>query len=173
LFSERDYVVSGGLSSGYYLLRMEGPAAHLSPVWVTEYTTWEEASRKARLAALAEGVHAWGRESDTSDYIELVMAQHPHAPWWNPWHPFDRTWVDKAVPRVSGIYILGDGHPAFIGHSNNLHTRLVSHLLEPLGCLADVQPLLFSVHPDQPGRDWKQLHGHLVSNWKPRCNNPA
>ena len=172
MFSERDYVVSGG-SSGYYLLRMEGPAAQLSPVWITEYTTWAEASRKARLAALAEGVHAWGRQSDATDYVELVMAQHPHAPWSSPWHPFDRKWVDNSVPRASGIYMLGDGHPAFIGHSDNMHMRLVSHLLEPLSCLDDVEPLLFSFHPDQPGRDWEQLHGHLVSNWKPRCNNYA
>src|SRR5688572_29352628 len=60
LFSPRDYVISPAFP-GYAVVQIHKSPEGLSPSFVTDYATWEEASRKVHLLALMEGVHAWAR----------------------------------------------------------------------------------------------------------------
>jgi hypothetical protein len=168
VFSPRDYLISPS-SQRYFLFQMVRSSPGLVPVLIADYPTWDEAARKGRLLGLTQGVHAWGRRDGEELYSELVMAQHPHAPWPEPWFPFERECVDEA-PRAPGVYVIGDGRPAFIGDTDDLAARLSYHLTEPGICLEDVRPLLFSYRATRPPEDRNALRTHLVRTWLPRCN---
>ena len=75
LFSPRDYVISPAFP-GYAVVQIHKSPAGLSPSFVTDYETWEEASRKVHLLALMEGV-------GTAEAIDTVMKlgmNHPMGP---------------------------------------------------------------------------------------------
>lgn len=170
VFSPRDYFVSSA-SDGYFVFNMTKSPAGLTPVLVADYSTWEEAARKTRLLGLTHGVNAWGRRDHHEGYVELVMASHPQAPWTEPWHVLDREVVNERVPRVSGIYLIGSGRPAFVGATDDLQARLLFHLTEPGSCLLEISPLLFSFKPTAVPEDRLILRSQLVRWWEPRCNS--
>jgi hypothetical protein len=115
----------------------------LSPIFVTDYETWEEASRKVHLLALMEGVHAWARREEGGPYCELVMAQHPHAPWPEAWYPFDHDTIDQYAPHAAGVYVIGDGRPTFVGETDDLRARLTFHHSDPGHCLQTSRRVCF------------------------------
>jgi hypothetical protein len=169
VFSIRDYVIAPG-DPGFTLVRMQKSAAGLAPTLVTDFTTWEEAWRKARLLAMMEGVHAWASSDRKDGFVELVMAHHEHAPWTPPWRPLDRETVAREVRREPGVYMLGAGRPMFVGDTHDLQARLMFHLAEPLPCLR-ANPLLFSCKPAATPDDRKDLLARLVRWWAPPCNS--
>jgi hypothetical protein len=169
VFTIRDYVVAPS-HPGFTLVRMQKSAIGLAPAPVTDFSTWEEAWRKARLLAMMEGVHAWASSDRKDGFVELVMAHHEHAPWAWPWRPLDRETIMREVRRESGVYLLGAGRPMFIGETDDLYARLMFHLAEPLPCL-QVRPLLFSCKPAATVDDRKQLLARLVRWWAPPCNS--
>jgi hypothetical protein len=172
LFSPRDYVIAP-TSPGYSLVQIHKSPDGLSPGFVTAYDTWEEASRKVYLLAVMEGVHAWGRRDGEDCYCELVMAQHPHAPWPEPWQVFDRETVEEEAPRTPGVYVVGNGRPMFAGETDDLRARLSFHLSEPAICLREIAPLLFSYRAAADHEDAHVLLRRIVRWWKPPCNSIA
>jgi len=172
LFSPRDYVIAP-TSPGYSLVQIHKSPDGLSPGFVNSYETWEEASRKVYLLAQMEGVHAWGRRDGEERYYELVMAQHPHAPWPEPWQVFDRETVEQDVPRTAGVYVVGNGRPMFAGETDDLQARLSFHLAEPGTCLRDIAPLLFSYKSSNNHEDAHVLLRQIVRWWRPPCNSIA
>jgi hypothetical protein len=169
VFSIRDYVVAP-TDPGFTLVRMQKSAAGLAPALVTDFSTWEEAWRKARLLAMMEGVHAWAAPDGNDRYVELVMAYHEHAPWTGPWRPLDREVLAREVPREAGVYLLGSGRPVFAGDTDDLYARLMFHLAEPGPCLG-VAPLLFSWKSTDTATDRRDLLARLVRWWAPPCNS--
>jgi hypothetical protein len=169
LFSPRDYVVSPAFP-GYAVVQIYKSPEGLSPSFVTEYETWEEASRKVHLLALIEGVHAWARREEEGAYCELVMAQHPHAPWAEAWYPFDHDMVDQHAPHAAGIYVIGNGRPVFVGETDDLRTRLSFHQSEPGHCMKDLSPLLFSCKITPAREETHLLLKRIIRWWRPACN---
>ena len=170
LFSARDYVISPAFP-GYAVVQIHKSPTGLSPSFVTDFPTWEEASRKVHLLALMEGVHAWARREEDGPYCELVMAQHPHAPWSEAWYGFDRNTVDQQAPREAGVYVIGNGRPMFIGETKDLRTRLRFHLSDPGYCLREVAPLLFSCKVAPAGEETHMLLKRIIRWWRPPCNS--
>ena len=169
LFSPRDYVISPAFP-GYAVVQIRKSSDGLSPSFVTDYATWEEASRKVHLLALMEGVHAWARREDKGPYYELVMAQHPHAPWPEAWYAFDRDTIDEYAPHASGVYVIGNGRPVFVGETDDLRTRLRFHFSDPGVCLQDVAPLLFSCKVAPVREETHVLLKRIIRWWRPPCN---
>jgi hypothetical protein len=169
LFSPRDYVIAAA-DPGFTLVRMQKAAAGLTPSFVTDCATYEEATRKARLLALMEGVHAWASPSDRDEYTELVMAYHEHAPWAQPWHVLDRGTLAVEIQRGPGVYLIGDGRPRFIGESDDVYARLMFHLADLEPCMK-VTPLLFSCKMTPTGPERRDLLARLLRWWKPPCNS--
>ena len=169
LFSPRDYVLSPAFP-GYAVVQIHKSPTGLSPSFVTDYETWEEASRKVHLLALMEGVHAWARREEEGPYCELVMAQHPHAPWPEAWYPFNRAAIEQHAPHEEGLYVIGNGRPVFVGETDDLRTRLSFHLSEPGHCLQDVAPLLFSCKITPAREETHVLLKRIIRWWRPPCN---
>jgi hypothetical protein len=172
LFSPRDYVVSPAFP-GYAVVQIHKSPEGLSPNFVTDYATWEEASRKVHLLALMEGVHAWARRDDEAAYCELVMAQHPHAPWPEPWYPFDQAAIEQHAPHAAGLYVIGNGRPTFVGETGDLRARLSFHRSDPGHCLQDVTPLLFSCKVAPAREETHVLLKRIIRWWRPACNSIA
>ncbi|HEX5070020.1 MAG TPA: hypothetical protein VFV78_07365 [Vicinamibacterales bacterium] len=169
VFSLRDYVVTAN-DPGYTLVRMQKSGTGLLPAIVTDFSTWEEAIRKARLLALMEGVRAWASPDGNDRFIELVIADHEHAAWAGAWRPFDRETLAHEVGREPGIYLLGNGRPLYAGDTDDLYARLMFHLAEPNPCL-QVSPLLFSCKRLDSPADRQDLLERLIHWWAPPCNS--
>ena len=172
LFSPRDYVLSPAFP-GYAVVQIHKSPEGLSPSFVTDYETWEEASRKVHLLALMEGVHAWARREEEGPYCELVMAQHPHAPWPEAWYPFDHDTIDQYAPHAAGVYVIGNGRPTFVGETDDLRARLTFHHSDPGHCLQDVAPPLFSCKVTPAREETHVLLKRIIRWWRPPCNSIA
>jgi hypothetical protein len=169
LFSPRDYVIAAA-NPGFTLVRMQRAVTGLTPAVVTDCGTWEEATRKARLLALMEGVHAWASPDGRDEYTELVMAHHEYAPWTQPWHVLNRDTLAREIPREPGVYLIGNGRPSYVGESDDVYARLMFHLADGGPCL-EVNPLLFSCKLTPTVNERRDLLARLVRWWKPPCNS--